>query len=94
MLAAFSRSAVARPVADVAFALTIAPFVSVLQFRLILPRFQKSSLQTLFAQTNLLRSAANLAMLAGFRSIATRYDKLASTFLAAIQLVSALFWLN
>jgi transposase len=30
----------------------------------------------------------------GFRAIATRYDKLASTFLAAIQLVSALFWLN
>jgi transposase len=32
--------------------------------------------------------------LKGFRAIATRYDKLASTFLAAIQLVSALFWLN
>ncbi|MBC7951628.1 MAG: IS5 family transposase [Rhodospirillaceae bacterium] len=32
--------------------------------------------------------------LKGFRAIATRYDKLASTFLAAVQLVSALFWLN
>ena len=32
--------------------------------------------------------------LKGFRGIATRYDKLASTFLAAIQLVSVLFWLN
>ena len=30
----------------------------------------------------------------GFRVIATRYDKLASTFLAAIHLVSALIWLN
>ena len=32
--------------------------------------------------------------LKGFRAIATRYDKLASTFLAAVQLISALFWLN
>lgn len=32
--------------------------------------------------------------LKGFRAIATRYDKLASTFLAAVQLVSGLFWLN
>jgi transposase len=32
--------------------------------------------------------------LKGFRAIATRYDKLASSFLAAIQLVSAIFWLN
>lgn len=32
--------------------------------------------------------------LKGFRAIATRYDKLATTFLAAIQLVCALFWLN
>lgn len=32
--------------------------------------------------------------LKGFRAIATRYDKLASTFLAAVQLVSALIWLN
>lgn len=32
--------------------------------------------------------------LKGFRAIATRYDKLASTFLAAVQLVSILFWLN
>jgi transposase len=30
----------------------------------------------------------------GFRAIATRYGRLASTFLAAIQPVSALFWLN
>ena len=29
-----------------------------------------------------------------FRAIATRYDKLANTFLAAVQLVCALFWLN
>ena len=29
-----------------------------------------------------------------FRAIATRYDKLASTFLAAVQLVSVLIWLN
>ena len=32
--------------------------------------------------------------LKGFRAIATRYDKLANTFLAAVQLVSALFWIN
>jgi putative transposase len=32
--------------------------------------------------------------LKGFRAIATRYDKLANTFLAAVQLVSVLFWLN
>ena len=30
----------------------------------------------------------------GFRAIATRYGQLASTSLAAIQPVSALFWLN
>lgn len=29
-----------------------------------------------------------------FRAIATRYDKLANTFLAAVQLVSVLIWLN
>jgi transposase len=32
--------------------------------------------------------------LKGFRAIATRYDKLANTFLAAVQLVSALICLN
>jgi transposase len=32
--------------------------------------------------------------LKGYRGIATRYDKLASTFLGAIQLISVLFWLN
>lgn len=32
--------------------------------------------------------------LKGFRAIATRYDKLANTFLGAVQLVSVLFWLN
>ena len=32
--------------------------------------------------------------LKGFRAIATRYDKLANTFLAAVQLVSVFFWLN
>jgi transposase len=32
--------------------------------------------------------------LKGFRAIATRYDKLASTFLAAVQFVSIVFWLN
>jgi transposase len=32
--------------------------------------------------------------LKGFRAIATRYYKLANTFLAAVQLVSVLFWLN
>jgi len=32
--------------------------------------------------------------LKGFRALATRYDKLASTFLAAVQLVSVLIWLN
>jgi len=32
--------------------------------------------------------------LKGFRAIATRYDKLANTFLAAVQLVSVLIWLN
>ena len=30
----------------------------------------------------------------GFRAIATRYDKLAGTFLAAVQLVAAVIWLN
>ena len=30
----------------------------------------------------------------GFRAIATRYDKLASTFLAAVYLVSAAIWPN
>ena len=29
-----------------------------------------------------------------YRAIATRYDKLANTFLAAVALVSVLFWLN
>ena len=29
-----------------------------------------------------------------FRAIATRYDKLANTFLGAVQLVSAILWLN
>jgi transposase len=32
--------------------------------------------------------------LKAFRAIATRYDKLANTFLAAIQLVCIVFWLN
>jgi putative transposase len=32
--------------------------------------------------------------LKGFRAIATRYDKLANTFLAAVHLVSMLVWLN
>jgi transposase len=32
--------------------------------------------------------------LKGFRAIATRYDKLASTFLAAVQFIAALFCLN
>jgi len=32
--------------------------------------------------------------LKGFRAIATRYDKLANTFLAAVQLACVLFWLN
>jgi transposase len=29
-----------------------------------------------------------------FRAIATRYDKLANTFLAAVHLISAIIWLN
>ena len=29
-----------------------------------------------------------------FRAIATRYDKLANTFIAAVALVCVLFWLN
>ena len=32
--------------------------------------------------------------LKGFRAIATRYDKLANTFLAAVYLASAVIWLN
>lgn len=32
--------------------------------------------------------------LKGFRAIAARYDKLASSFLAAIQLASVIIWLN
>ena len=45
IVAAFSRSAVARAVTDTAFALTIAPVASVLQFRPILPsvRFEPRS---------------------------------------------------
>jgi transposase len=39
------------------------------------------------------RRALFFDKLKGFRAIATRGDKLAGTFLAAIQLVSALFWI-
>ena len=46
----------------------------------------------LYRERNLVERFFNT--LKGFRAIATRYDKLASTFLAAVQLVAALAWLN
>jgi transposase len=46
----------------------------------------------LYRERNLVEQSFN--KINGFRAIATRYDKLASTFLAAIHLVSALIWLN
>ena len=46
----------------------------------------------LYRERNLVERFFN--RLKGFRAIATRYDKLASTFLAAVQLVAALAWLN
>lgn len=46
----------------------------------------------LYRERNLVERFFN--KLKGFRAIATRYDKLASTFLAAVHLVSALIWLN
>jgi transposase len=46
----------------------------------------------LYRERNLVERFFN--KLKGFRAIATRYDKLASTFLAGIHLASALIWLN
>lgn len=46
----------------------------------------------LYRERNLVKRFFNT--IKGFRAIATRYDKLASTFLAAVQLVAALTWLN
>lgn len=46
----------------------------------------------LYRERNLVERFFN--KLKAFRAIATRYDKLANTFLAAIHLVSVLFWLN
>ena len=46
----------------------------------------------LYRERNLVERFFN--KLKGFRAIATRYDKLASTFLAAVYLVSAVIWLN
>jgi putative transposase len=46
----------------------------------------------LYRERNLVERFFN--KLKHFRAVATRYDKLANTFLAAVQLVCALFWLN
>ena len=46
----------------------------------------------LYRERNLVERFFN--KLKHFRAIATRYDKLANTFLAAVQLVCVLFWLN
>ena len=46
----------------------------------------------LYRERNLVERFFNT--LKHFRAIATRYDKLANTFLAAVMLVCVLFWLN
>ena len=46
----------------------------------------------LYRERNLVERFFN--KLKGFRAIATRYDKLASTFLASVYLVPAVIWLN
>jgi transposase len=46
----------------------------------------------LYRERNLVERFFN--KLKHFRAIATRYDKLANTFLAAVQLVCAIVWLN
>jgi len=46
----------------------------------------------LYRERNLVERFFN--KLKHFRAIATRYDKLAGTFLAAIQLVCIIFWIN
>jgi transposase len=46
----------------------------------------------LYRERNLVERFFN--KLKHFRAIATRYDKLANTFLAAVQLVCAICWLN
>ena len=46
----------------------------------------------LYRERNLVERFFN--KLKHFRAIATRYDKLANTFLAAVMLVCVLFWLN
>lgn len=55
-------------------------------------RVQRETDFALYRERNLVERF--FCKLKGFRAIATRYDKLASTFLAAVQLVSVLFWLN
>ena len=46
----------------------------------------------LYRERNLVERFFN--KLKQFRAVATRYDKLASTFLAAVQLVCVVLWLN
>ena len=46
----------------------------------------------LYCERNLIERFFN--KLKEFRAIATRYDKLASTFLSAVKLVAAMIWLN
>lgn len=46
----------------------------------------------LYRERNLVERFFN--KLKQFRAVATRYDKLASTFLAAVQLVCLVLWLN
>ncbi len=74
--------------------------IQALQHRSITPvipskanrRVQRKADFALYRERNLVERL--FCKLKGFRAIATRYDKLASTFLAAIQLVSIVFWLN
>ena len=53
---------------------------------------QRATDFTFYSERNLVERFSG--KLKAFRAIATRPDKLAGTFLAAIQLVSTLFWLN
>jgi len=46
----------------------------------------------LYRERNLVERFFN--KIKGFRAIATRYDKLETTFLAAVQLVATFLWLN
>ncbi len=55
-------------------------------------REQRKTDFTLYRERNLVERF--FCKLKQYRAIATRYDKLANTFLAAVALVCVLFWLN